>query len=65
MDPKAKKAQKKSYQNMTFSQKMNEVSKMRALAWDMKAAYLRSKKPEWSEERVQQEVKRIFLYAST
>lgn len=38
----------------------------RRLYWTMrrhKAAFLKSQHPDWSEERVEQEVRTIFLYA--
>jgi hypothetical protein len=38
------------------------------LYWTMrrhKAAFLHSQYPEWSEQRIQEEVRRIFLHART
>lgn len=38
------------------------------LYWDarkLKAAWLRKIHPDWTEEQIQEEVKRIFLYAHT
>lgn len=40
----------------------------RALYWTLrrhKAAFLRSVHPDWDEDRIQDEVRRIFLHART
>lgn len=55
--------QKKIYAAMTPSQKLRQVLRLRQSAWDLKAAWLRKIHPEWTEVQVQDEVRRIFLYA--
>jgi hypothetical protein len=50
---------------MTPEQRWNAAQR---LYWTMrrhKAAFMKSQHPEWSDERVQEEVRRIFLYAQS
>ena len=61
----AEKIRTEIYRNMTPSQKLAEVQKLRDLAWAIKAAAIREKHPGWEEEKVQEEVRKIFLYAVT
>ena len=53
------------YKNMTPLQKWEEVYRLRVMAWELKSAGLKAKYPEWSEEEIRREVRRIFLYAVT
>lgn len=53
------------YSKMTFLEKLEQVFKLREAAWAMKAAGIKARKPELSEEEVQKQVKQVFLYAST
>ncbi len=46
-------------------QKLRTAFAMYWGARKLKAAGLRARFPDWSEEKVQQEVKRIFLHATT
>ena len=48
---------------MTPEQKLNAMSQLYWSAREMKAGYLRSTHPEWSEERVQKEVRDAFIRA--
>jgi hypothetical protein len=57
--------QSEIYSKMSFYQKWEEVCKLREAAWKLKAAGLRAKHPKWSEETIQKEVRKIFLYATT
>ena len=48
---------------MTPAQRHALAVQLRRTAWDLKAAGLRMQHPDWPEARVQDEVRRIFLYA--
>lgn len=50
---------------MPFSQKLELMSDLRALAWNLKMARIRSQHPEWTEAQIQDEVRKIFLHGST
>ncbi len=50
---------------MTGPQKLEAAFALYWAARRLKAAALRERHPEWTEERVQQEVKEIFLRASS
>ena len=45
---------------MTPEQKLRASEALYAAAWDLKAAWLRSRHPEWSDDDVQDEVRRLF-----
>ena len=53
------------YKAMTPGRRLEVAGKMYRAAWEWKAAGLRSRHPDWSEERIQREVREIFLYART
>ncbi|MGE4132364.1 MAG: hypothetical protein AB7F86_12050 [Bdellovibrionales bacterium] len=53
------------YGKMTGAEKIEEAFKLREMAWIMKAAGVRMQHPDWNEDAVQQEVRKIFLHAST
>ncbi len=57
--------QTKIYSKMSPIQKWKAVQQLREIAWAIKTAGVRSLHPEWSDKEVQQEVRRIFLYATT
>lgn len=57
--------QLKIYSKMSFARKWEEVCHMRAAAIELKAASLRSKHPRWNKAKIEAEVRRIFLYATT
>ena len=57
--------QKKIFQNMSAQRKWELSIELNYNARAFKAMALRKDHPEWDEERVQAEVKKIFLYAST
>ena len=64
-DKKAKEIRLKIYKNMTPAQKWEQAGRLRQTAWDMKTAAIRIKHSTWSEEKVQDKVREIFLYATT
>jgi len=64
-DEQASPEQIEALRRMTPEQRWQAAHR---LYWTMrrhKAAFLRSQHPEWPEERIEQEVRRIFLNART
>ena len=64
-DEQSSPEQIEALRRMTPEQRWQSAHK---LYWTMrrhKAAFLRSEHPEWPEERIEQEVRRIFLNART
>lgn len=55
--------QLKALRRMTAYDKLRVAGEMWKTAWQAKAAYLRKKHPEWTEEEVLREVRRIFAHA--
>ena len=49
------------FRRMTPSQRFNAANDLYWTARELKAAWFRREHPEWSEERVQREVRRAFL----
>ncbi|WP_395736632.1 hypothetical protein [Prosthecobacter sp.] len=52
-------------QRMTGAEKLRTASDLYWGARDIKAARLRQQHPDWTEEQVQQKVKKIFMHAVT
>ena len=50
---------------MTGAQKLKAANERYWAARKVTAAGLRTRHPDWTEERIQQEVKEIFMYAVT
>jgi hypothetical protein len=48
---------------MTLRQRWDTACRLYWSARRLKAAFLRDQHPEWSEDAVQAEVRRLFLYA--
>lgn len=61
----ADEVQSEIYRKMSPAKKWEAAYHLRELAWQMKAAAIRTKHPEWSEATINNEVKKIFLYAVT
>ncbi len=57
--------QNQIYSKMSFAQKWETLQQLRAMAWTVKAAGIRALHPKWNDKEVQDEVKKIFLYATT
>lgn len=57
--------QREIYRKMTPEQKLIEAERLYFAARALKAAWLRTLHPDWSEAQVQNEVRRIFLLART
>lgn len=53
------------YLKMVPAQKLEEAFRLRDVAWTLKASFLRSQNPDWSEDEIQAAVRKIFLYAFT
>ncbi len=53
------------FRRMTPEQRWRAANRLYWTARRHKAAYLRSLHPDWSEDRVDDEVRRIFLHART
>lgn len=53
------------YSRMTPSEKWAQAVALREVAWKFKAASVRSRYPDWTEEQVHDFVKKVFLYAVT
>lgn len=65
MNPSPDEIQKNIYMQMSMAQKWAEANRLREIAWELKSAAIRLKHPDWGQEQVQSEVKKIFLYATT
>jgi hypothetical protein len=59
------KKQKHIFQSMTPDQKLKIALSLYYSARQLKAAGLRAQNPDWSEEKVQNRLREIFLYART
>jgi len=57
--------QQEIYLKMTPAQKWQQVFKLRETAWLLKRAGIKAQHPDWSLEKIEAEVKKIFLYAVT
>jgi hypothetical protein len=57
--------QKRIYQSMTPEEKLRTAFDLYSSARELKAAGLRVQHPDWSEKKIQEEVRDIFLYATT
>lgn len=53
----------KILQAMSPAQKLRAAERLYHSAWQLKAAELRAKHPDWSEEDIRRAVRMIFLYA--
>ena len=61
MDPQ----QKYIFQSMTPGQKLKLALSLYYSARELKAVGLRAHNPDWTEERIQDKLREIFLYART
>lgn len=55
--------QQRIVQRMSPAQKLAAFHALRRTAWQIKRAALRHQHPEWSSVRLEDEVRRRFLYA--
>lgn len=61
----ADRIQTEIYKRMTPDERWQQALRLNAAARELKAAGLRSQHPDWSEKKIQDEVRKIFLYAAT
>ena len=61
MQPK----QAATFRAMTPAQKLEVAGQLYEAAWELKAAGIRTQRPSWPEERVADEVRKIFRRAHT
>jgi len=52
------------YRNMPAGDKLALAAEFNQAARELKRCFLKMHHPEWSEQQLQREVKKIFLYAS-
>ena len=57
--------QKRIFQSMTPEQKLGVALRLYYSARELKAAGLRALPPEWDDETINEEVRKIFFYART
>ncbi|NUM88687.1 MAG: hypothetical protein HUU37_05750 [Bdellovibrionales bacterium] len=53
------------YREMPPAKKWEEWMRLREAAWNLKKAGLKAIYPEWSDQEVENAVRKIFLYAVT
>ncbi len=53
------------FRKMSFAEKWEQVLALRQLAWAIKTAAIKEAHPQWPDRQVEEEVKKIFLYASS
>jgi len=53
------------FREMTPERRLSLAEQLYWTARELKAAWLRARHPEWPEEKVSQEVTRLFLHART
>jgi hypothetical protein len=57
--------QRRSYQSMTPEQKLQLMLDLYYSARELKTVGLRMQHPDWSEEKIRQKVREMFLYAQS
>lgn len=55
--------QKEILAKMTPTEKLRAAARLRESAWELKAAWLRTKHPDWSEELIDEAVRKVFSNA--
>ena len=53
------------FRQMTPERRLSLAEQLYWTARELKASWLRARHPEWTEEKVSQEVTRLFLHART
>lgn len=53
------------YSKMSYARKWQEACRLRETAWKLKMAGVRARYPAWSDQQIEAEVRKIFLYATT
>jgi len=57
--------QVKAYKKMTPAQRLAIAAQLWHEARQLKSAYLKQQHPDWSDEKIKETVREIFLYART
>ena len=65
MTPDLHPAQVEAYRRMSFQDKIRRFGELYQMAWKLKAAGLRHQHPDWTEEKIQEEVRKIFIRSTT
>jgi hypothetical protein len=65
MEPRLHPEQIEAYRRMSPERKLEVAAELRRAAWDLKAAGIRGQHPDWTEQQVHNEVRRVFLFATT
>jgi len=65
MTPDLHPAQIEAYRRMTPQEKIRAMGRLYRQARNLKTAWLRDQHPNWTEEQILNETRRIFLHAST
>ena len=65
MDERLHPAQVEAWRSMTPQQKIEQSLSMYWMARKLKAEHLRRQHPDWTDDRIRQAVREIFLYART
>lgn len=55
--------QREIFSKMTPTQKLRAAARLRESAWELKAAWLRRKHPDWSEQAIETAVRKAFADA--
>ncbi len=65
MQPSPEQIRTQIYVAMTPAEKWTEFCRLRELAWALKKAGLKAQNPDWTDQELEEAVRKIFLYAST
>ena len=57
--------QKKIYESMSAEEKIQIALRLYYSARQLKLAALRDQNPDWTERKIQEQLRQIFLYAGT
>ena len=61
-EQEARQRQIEIYRAMTPAEKYRQIMQLRAFAWEVKRAGVKSMHPDWTDEQVEAEVREIFPY---
>ena len=65
MTPDLHPAQIEAYRRMSFQDKIRRFGELYRQAWKLKAAGLKHQHPDWTEEKITAEVRKIFLQSAS
>jgi hypothetical protein len=58
-------AQIEAYRRMSPQDKIRAMGRLYRQAWNLKLAWMKDQNPNWSDEEILNETRRIFLHAGT